>query len=96
MTNQAYLEASLELATALSQERIPFEISCLFGGCILYFPNRKNRVADVILHDGSYGNAACLFEGYGAIVPPDCYDDIYVFESIEEVVKNAKQIINPS
>ena len=91
--NVFYHQRTDALCAALAHENIPFEREPLFGGCIVYFPNKAECRADVILHNGSYGREMGCFEAMGEICSPEIQeiDDVEVIDTIEEVVERARK-----
>lgn len=89
--NPFYAQRIGRLCEALTENHISFElaaINCL-NGFIVVFPNTEHRTGDVILHDGSYGNRGGCFEGYENMSTVE--GDVCVFETVEEVVEQAKK-----
>lgn len=85
-----YLLATANLIQALQRESIPFEVAYVYHGFIVGFPSLgEDRTGDVILHDGSYGNSFCAFEGYGDMSTFE--GDVCVFDEIEDVIEQAKK-----
>lgn len=86
-----YVEKVNKLTKKLTAAGIHYEVAadCFSHGFIILFPSIAEREGDVILHDYSYGHELGLFEGAGAMSKDP--EDVYVFESIKEVVDWAKQ-----
>lgn len=88
--NPSFIVATSTLIQRLTKENIPFEVKAYCGGFIVGFPSLgKDRTGDVILHNHSYGHELSLFEGYGNMSIFD--DDVYVFDTVEDVVNQAKK-----
>ena len=90
-TNQMFNERVEELIDALIASNIPHETEFMLkaNGYIVYFPDKKSRRGDVILHNYSYGHEWGGFEGYQDMSTNP--GDVCVFESVEEVVEHAKK-----
>lgn len=89
--NPAYAQRIGKLCEALEENHISFELCAIDGtnGFMVVFPNTEHRTGDVILHDGSYGHYSGGFEGYQNMSTNP--DDVCVFETIVEVVEQAKK-----
>lgn len=89
--NPFYAQRIGKLCEALTENHISFELGAVSGlnGFIVLFPNAKHRTGDIILHDCSYGRYFGGFEGYGNMSTVE--GDVCVFETIEEVVEQAKK-----
>ena len=89
--NDLYVRETGKLCEALTKANIAYEVYHAVSnhGFIIFFPSKANRKGDVILHDYSYCHGLGLFEGYAAMSKND--DDIYVFDTIEEIVEYAKE-----
>lgn len=89
--NSMYTEKVIDLLNALTKANIPHETEIRkdVEGFIIYFPDKKNRVGDVILHNYSYCHEHGAFEGYGSMSTVE--GDVCVFMTPEEVVEHAKK-----
>lgn len=89
--NPMYTEKVIDLLNALTKANIPHETEIMKDsrGFIIYFPDKKNRIGDVILHDYSYGHEWGGFEGYQKMSKVN--GDVCVFATPEEVVEYAKE-----
>lgn len=89
--NPFYAQRIGKLCEALEENHVSFELCALDGlnGFIVVFPDDKHRTGDVILHDGSYGHYSGGFEGYEKMSTEP--DDVCVFETVEEVIEQAKK-----
>lgn len=89
--NDLYVREVGKLCNALTDANIAYEVYHAVNnhGFIILFPNKENRKGDVILHDYSYGHEGGLFEGYAAMSKVE--GDVYVFDTIEEIVELAKK-----
>lgn len=91
LINPMYTKKVSDLVDALIAANIPHETEIMrdAGGYIVYFPDKKNRKGDVILHNFSYGHEYGGFEGYEGMSYVD--GDVCIFDTVEQVVEYAKK-----
>ena len=85
--NKSY-HTILLLDVELSKLEIEHELARLYDGYIIYYPNKHDRVGDVIEHHGSYGNEYDLLEAYGF---QECNDDVLGCLTIEKALELFKK-----
>lgn len=64
VVNENY-KAILELDKILTEKGIPHQLSRLYEGWKIAYPNNEECIFDVVEHSGSYGNRLDLMEAYG-------------------------------
>ena len=74
----------LQLDAELNRLGIEHELKRMLDGWILFYPNKMNRIGDVIEHFGSYGHECDLVEAYGF---PECKGDVIANLTFEEALK---------
>ena len=82
-----------KLKEMLECEDIPFEFREMidFGGYQLFYPNKENRVCDVILHIGSYGREQGLLEIMGLVDEEKVGDEVEGYLTASECFNRIKK-----
>ena len=80
VANENY-KAILEMDKILTEKGIPHELSRLFDGWKIDYPNIKDSIFDVIEHGGSYGHQNDLMEAWG-----EDFDDVVGWLNVEQAL----------
>lgn len=80
VVNENY-KAILELDKILTEKGIPHQLSRLYDGWKVDYPNIHDSVLDVIEHGGSYGHQNDLMEAWGKGV-----DDVEGWLNVEQAL----------
>lgn len=62
-----------------------------FGGYKLFYPNKENRVCDVILHIGSYGREQGLLEIMGLVYEEKVGGEVEGYLTVSECFNRIKK-----
>lgn len=75
-----------KLKDMLEEASVPFVFRELkdFGGYQIFYPDIKNKVCDVILHNGSYGREQGLLEIMGLVDEEKVGDEVEGFLTAKE------------
>lgn len=84
--NENY-KSILKLDELLRKKEIPHELTRIFNGWKIAYPNEEECIFDVIEHSGSYGNTEDLMEAYG-----DGIEDVEGFMDIETALKHFDRV----
>lgn len=83
-----------KLIEMLNDANIPFELTtdvCGNKDNQVWYPSRKNRVCDVICHQGSYGGEKGLLEIMGLLTEEEAeHDDVVGYLTAENVFNRIK------
>lgn len=82
-----------KLKEMLRSEDIPFEFKEIkvFAGYQLFYPNKENKVCDVILHNGSYGHEQGLLEIMGLVDEEKVGDEVEGYLTAGECFNRIKK-----